>query len=158
MIRIGHGFDVHAFGGDNKLILGGVEFNDHQGLIAHSDGDVLLHAVCDALLGAAALGDIGKHFPDNDESYKGADSRELLREVVAQVHNLNYRINNIDVTVIAQTPRMAQSIEPIRQNLAADLEAELDQINVKATTTEKLGYVGRKEGIAVHAVCLLEKR
>lgn len=157
MIRIGHGFDVHAFGGDNKLILGGVTFNDHQGLIAHSDGDVLLHAVCDALLGAAALGDIGKHFPDNDENYKGADSRELLRNVVAQVQALNYRVNNIDVTVIAQTPRMAQSIEPIRQNLAADLKVELDQINVKATTTEKLGYVGRKEGISVHAVCLIEK-
>ncbi|MCW8876426.1 MAG: 2-C-methyl-D-erythritol 2,4-cyclodiphosphate synthase [Kangiellaceae bacterium] len=157
MIRIGHGFDVHAFGGDSKLILGGVEFSDHQGLVAHSDGDVLLHAVCDALLGAAALGDIGKHFPDNDENYKGADSRELLREVVAQVHSLNYGVNNIDVTVIAQTPRMAQSIEAIRQNLATDLKIELDQVNVKATTTEKLGYVGRREGISVHAVCLIEK-
>ncbi|TQV87461.1 2-C-methyl-D-erythritol 2,4-cyclodiphosphate synthase [Aliikangiella coralliicola] len=156
MIRIGHGFDVHAFGGDKPLILGGVEVSDHIGLIAHSDGDVLLHAVCDALLGAAALGDIGRHFPDTDADFAGADSRILLSEVVSLVENANYNINNIDVTVIAQTPKMAPHIESIRKNIATDLKVQINQVNVKATTTEALGYVGRKEGIAVHAVVLLE--
>jgi len=157
VIRIGHGYDVHAFGGDKKLILGGIEFPGHQGLLAHSDGDVLLHAVCDALLGAASKGDIGKHFPDTDDSFKGADSRELLVNVQSLVKSEGYLLNNLDVTVIAQTPKMAPAIEKIKAVLADTLEASIEQINVKATTTEKLGYIGRKEGIAVHAVCLLQK-
>ena len=157
MIRIGHGFDVHAFGGDKPLVLGGVAIEHPIGLVAHSDGDVLLHAVCDALLGAAALGDIGKHFPDTDSSYAGADSRELLRAVVEKLVDKQYSVNNLDVTVIAQTPKMTPYIEAIRANVAKDLKVELELINVKATTTEALGYVGRKEGIAVHAVCLIER-
>lgn len=157
MIRIGHGFDVHAFGGDKPLILGGVTIADHQGLLAHSDGDVVLHAVCDALLGALALGDIGKHFPDNDSRYAGADSRELLRHVFDLVSQRGYQLSNLDVTVVAQTPRMSTHIDAIRTNIADDLNAQIEQINVKATTTEKLGYVGRKEGIAVHAVCIVAR-
>jgi len=156
MIRIGHGFDVHAFGGDNPLILGGVTIEKHQGLMAHSDGDVLLHAVCDALLGAIAAGDIGRHFPDNDETFAGADSRDLLRRVYQLVADKNYVLSNLDVTVVAQTPKMAAHIQQIRENIASDLAVNIDQINVKATTTEALGYVGRKEGIAAHAVCLIE--
>lgn len=156
MIRIGHGYDVHAFGGDKKLILGGVEFPGQQGLLAHSDGDVLLHAVCDALLGAAAKGDIGKHFPDTDDTFKGADSRALLTEVKSLIYSEGFSLSNLDVTVIAQTPKMAPAIEAIRMILAEILKVEIGQINVKATTTEKLGYIGRKEGIAVHAVCLLQ--
>lgn len=158
MIRIGHGYDIHAFGGDNPLILGGKQIPHICGLIAHSDGDVLLHAVCDSLLGAAGLGDIGKHFPDNDDAYKGADSRKLLKNVYNQIKSLHYSLSNIDVTVVAQTPKMAPHISDIISNLAEDLEAEQDQINVKATTTEALGFVGRKEGIAVHCVCLIEKK
>lgn len=156
MIRVGHGFDVHAFGGDKKLILGGVKIDSHLGLIAHSDGDVLLHAVCDALLGAAALGDIGQHFPDNDESFANIDSRELLRKVYVLLLNKNYQINNLDITVIAQTPKVSPHIRLINQNIAQDLKLNIEQVNVKATTTEALGYVGRKEGIAVHAVVLIE--
>jgi 2-C-methyl-D-erythritol 2,4-cyclodiphosphate synthase len=156
MIRVGHGFDVHAFGGDKPLILGGVTIEHCSGLIAHSDGDVLLHAVCDALLGAAALGDIGLHFPDTDEKFAGANSRDLLRNVVSLINEKKYSVNNIDVTVIAQTPKMAPHINSIRENIAHDLKIVLEQVNVKATTTEALGYVGRKEGIAVHAVTLLE--
>ena len=155
MIRIGHGFDVHAFGGDKPLILGGVTIEYKSGLIAHSDGDVLLHAVCDALLGAAALGDIGKHFPDTDEKFAGADSRMLLRKVVSLVKQKQYSVNNLDITVVAQAPKMASHIEKIRVNIAQDLDIDVEQVNVKATTTEALGYVGRKEGIAVHAVTLL---
>jgi len=156
MIRIGHGYDVHAFGGDKPLVLGGVTFDGHQGLIAHSDGDVLLHALCDALLGAAALGDIGKHFPDDQDEYQNIDSRKLLVHCFQLIAKKQYQISNIDITVIAQTPRMIDQIEAIKENLMLDLLLPPEQINIKATTTEKLGYIGRKEGIAVHCVCLLE--
>ena len=155
--RIGHGFDVHAFGGEGPVTLGGVKIDYQQGLLAHSDGDVVLHAVSDALLGAVALGDIGHHFPDTDAAFKGIDSRILLRKVFADVKALGYAIGNLDVTIMAQAPKMAPHIEAMRQVLAADLETQLNQVNVKATTTEKLGFVGRKEGIAVEAVVLLVK-
>ncbi|MBV1910218.1 MAG: 2-C-methyl-D-erythritol 2,4-cyclodiphosphate synthase [Kangiellaceae bacterium] len=156
MIRIGHGFDVHSFGGDKTLKLGGVEFLDHIGLVAHSDGDVLLHAVCDALLGAAALGDIGRHFPDDDLKYSNIDSMQLLSHVFQLVCKSGYIINNLDVTVIAQTPRLKDYISDIENAIASQLTILPNQINVKATTTERLGYVGRKEGIAVHCVCLIQ--
>lgn len=155
--RIGHGFDVHAFGGEGPVTLGGVKIDYPQGLLAHSDGDVVLHAVSDALLGAVALGDIGHHFPDTDAAYEGIDSRILLRKVFADVKALGYAIGNLDVTIMAQAPKMAPHIEAMRQVLAADLETQFSQVNVKATTTEKLGFVGRKEGIAVEAVVLLVK-
>jgi 2-C-methyl-D-erythritol 2,4-cyclodiphosphate synthase len=155
--RIGHGFDVHAFGGEGPVTLGGVKIDYPQGLLAHSDGDVVLHAVSDALLGAVALGDIGHHFPDTDAAFKGIDSRILLRKVFADVKAQGYAIGNLDVTIMAQAPKMAPHIHAMRTVLAADLETELSQVNVKATTTEKLGFVGRKEGIAVEAVVLLVK-
>ncbi|WP_031567846.1 2-C-methyl-D-erythritol 2,4-cyclodiphosphate synthase [Rheinheimera texasensis] len=155
--RIGHGFDVHAFGGEGPVTLGGVKIDYPQGLLAHSDGDVVLHAVSDALLGAVALGDIGHHFPDTDAAFKGIDSRILLRKVFADVKALGYAIGNLDVTIMAQAPKMAPHIEAMRHVLAADLETQFNQVNVKATTTEKLGFVGRKEGIAVEAVVLLVK-
>ena len=155
MLRIGHGYDVHAFGGDKPLVLGGIHIQNHQGLIAHSDGDVLLHAVCDALLGAAALGDIGKHFPDTDSAYANANSRVLLKSVINLLKEKSYQVSNLDVTVIAQTPKMAPHISAIIENLAADMNVAADCINVKATTTESLGFIGRKEGIAVHAVVLI---
>ena len=155
MIRIGHGYDVHKFGEGDHVILGGVTIAHEQGLIAHSDGDVVLHALADALLGAAAMGDIGQHFPDTDPSYAGADSRELLRSVVSLVSE-NYCVNNVDVTIIAQAPKMAPHISEMRKLIASDLCIDVTQVNVKATTTEKLGFVGRKEGISVHAVCLIE--
>lgn len=155
--RIGHGFDVHAFGGAGPITLGGVKIDYTQGLLAHSDGDVVLHAVSDALLGAVALGDIGHHFPDTDAAFKGIDSRILLRKVFADVQALGYQLGNLDVTIMAQAPKMAPHINAMREVLAADLHAELSQVNVKATTTEKLGFVGRKEGIAVEAVVLLVK-
>ncbi len=155
MFRIGHGFDVHKFGTGDHLVLGGVRIPYDKAFIAHSDGDVALHALCDALLGAAALGDIGRHFPDTDVAYKGADSRDLLRSVVAKIQGLNYRVGNVDLTIVAQSPKMAPHIETMRVNIAADLGVELAAVNVKATTTEQLGYTGRKEGIAVHAVALL---
>ena len=155
--RIGHGFDVHAFGGEGPVTLGGVKIDYPQGLLAHSDGDVVLHAVSDALLGAVALGDIGHHFPDTDAAFKGIDSRILLRKVFADVKAMGYAIGNLDVTVMAQAPKMAPHIDAMRTVLAADLETELSQVNVKATTTEKLGFVGRKEGVAVEAVVLLVK-
>jgi len=155
--RIGHGFDVHAFGGEGPVTLGGVKIDYPQGLLAHSDGDVVLHAVSDALLGAVALGDIGHHFPDTDAAFKGIDSRILLRKVFADVKALGYAIGNLDVTIMAQAPKMAPHIEAMRQVLAADLDTQISQVNVKATTTEKLGFVGRKEGIAVEAVVLLVK-
>lgn len=155
--RIGHGFDVHAFGGEGPVTLGGVKIDYPQGLLAHSDGDVVLHAVSDALLGAVALGDIGHHFPDTDAAFKGIDSRILLRKVFADVKAQGYAIGNLDVTIMAQAPKMAPHIHAMRSVLAADLETELSQVNVKATTTEKLGFVGRKEGIAVEAVVLLVK-
>ncbi|ALZ77094.1 2-C-methyl-D-erythritol 2,4-cyclodiphosphate synthase [Rheinheimera sp. F8] len=155
--RIGHGFDVHAFGGEGPVTLGGVKIDYPQGLLAHSDGDVVLHAVSDALLGAVALGDIGHHFPDTDAAFKGIDSRILLRKVFADVKAMGYAIGNLDVTIMAQAPKMAPHINAMRAVLATDLDTELSQVNVKATTTEKLGFVGRKEGIAVEAVVLLVK-
>lgn len=154
-MRIGHGFDVHAFGPDRPLILGGVRIDHPLGLVAHSDGDVLIHALCDALLGAAGLGDIGKHFPDTDPRYAGADSRVLLRSVVARLHELGWAVANADVTVVAQAPRLAPHIEAMRTHLADDLAVGSDQVNVKATTSEGLGFTGRKEGIAAFAVALL---
>lgn len=154
-MRIGHGFDVHAFDEGDQIILGGVAIPHSHGLKAHSDGDVALHALTDALLGATALGDIGKHFPDTDEEWRGADSRALLRHVVSLVEGKGYRVGNVDVTIIAQAPKMAPHIDAMRSAIADDLQVALDAVNVKATTTEKLGYVGRKEGIAVHAVALL---
>ena len=155
MIRIGHGFDVHRFGTGDHLMLGGVRIPYSHGFVAHSDGDVALHALADALLGAAALGDIGKHFPDTDAQYKGADSRELLRHVVAQVQQAGYQVGNVDVTIVAQAPKMAPYIDSMRANIAQDLQVGVEAVNVKATTTEQLGYTGRKEGIAVHAVALI---
>lgn len=154
-IRIGHGFDVHKFGEDRPLVLCGVEVPYETGLVAHSDGDVVLHAVSDAILGAMALGDIGKHFPDTDTAYKGADSRVLLRHCYDLAKQRGFELGNVDVTIIAQAPKIAPHIEAMRQVLATDLMAELDDINVKATTTEKLGFTGRKEGIAVEAVVLM---
>lgn len=156
-IRIGHGYDVHAFEPGEHIILGGVKIPYHSQFKAHSDGDVLLHAVCDALLGALALGDIGGHFPDIDETYRGADSRQLLSHVYRMATEQGYRLGNLDATIIAQAPKMAPHIAQMRQHLSEDLQAELTQINVKATTTEGLGFAGRHEGIAVHAVCILQK-
>ena len=156
-MRIGHGFDVHKFGGNGPITIGGVKIDYEQGLVAHSDGDVLLHALCDALLGAAALGDIGKHFPDTDDAYAGADSRALLRHVVSVVNDKGYKLGNADMTIVAQAPKMAPHISAMRELIAKDCGVDIDAINVKATTTEKLGYTGRKEGIAAHAVALLEK-
>ncbi|MEL6115524.1 MULTISPECIES: 2-C-methyl-D-erythritol 2,4-cyclodiphosphate synthase [Photobacterium] len=154
-MRIGHGFDVHKFGGDGPVIIGGVAVPYEQGLIAHSDGDVALHAVCDALLGAIGAGDIGRHFPDTDAEWAGADSRMLLRDVYAKVKAKGYRLGNLDVTIIAQAPKMAPYIEQMCQTIADDLDTTVDNINVKATTTERLGFTGRKEGIACEAVVLL---
>ncbi|WP_038173812.1 MULTISPECIES: 2-C-methyl-D-erythritol 2,4-cyclodiphosphate synthase [Vibrio] len=158
MIRIGHGFDVHKFGGQGPVIIGGVAIPYTQGLIAHSDGDVALHALCDALLGAIAAGDIGRHFPDTDDKWKGADSRALLRDVYRRVREQGYKLGNADITIIAQAPKMAPHIEAMCQVIAEDLDTELGNINVKATTTEKLGFTGRKEGIATEAVVLLIKK
>ncbi len=158
--RIGHGFDVHKFSptkDDAKVIICGVHIPFECELVAHSDGDVALHALSDALLGAAALGDIGHHFPDTDPAFKGADSRGLLRQVYASVQQKNYEVENLDITIMAQAPKMAPHIQNMRHNIAQDLKLDLDQVNVKATTTEKLGFVGRKEGIAVEAVALLKR-
>lgn len=157
MIRIGHGYDVHKFGGDGPITIAGVKIPCEQGLIAHSDGDVAIHALCDALLGALALGDIGRHFPDNDDAYKGIDSRELLAEVYQLAIAKGYRLGNADITIIAQAPKMAPFIEGMCEELARLLETSVDNVNVKATTTEKLGPMGRKEGIATHAVVILLK-
>ena len=156
-MRIGHGYDVHAFGDGDKIVIGGAVIPHSRGLIAHSDGDVLLHALCDALLGAAALGDIGKHFPDTDVQYRNADSRSLLRMVYSKVKNKGWKLTNADMTIVAQRPRMANYIPHMIENISADLQSDLDQINVKATTTEKLGFTGREEGIAAYAVVLLER-
>ncbi|HEN8713196.1 MULTISPECIES: 2-C-methyl-D-erythritol 2,4-cyclodiphosphate synthase [Pseudomonas] len=154
-MRIGHGYDVHRFCDGDFITLGGVRIPHKYGLLAHSDGDVLLHALSDALLGAAGLGDIGKHFPDTDPQFKGADSRVLLRHVVGIVQAKGWKVGNVDATIVAQAPKMSPHIETMRQRIAEDLQVELDQVNVKATTTEKLGFTGREEGIAVHAVALL---
>lgn len=156
MIRIGQGYDVHRFQDGSDIILGGVNIAYHQSLAAHSDGDVVLHALCDALLGATALGDIGKYFPDTDTKFKGADSRVLLKHVYGMVQGQGYRLVNADVTIIAQAPKMAPYIVAMRGNIANDLNVSIDAINIKATTTEKLGFEGRGEGIAVQAAVLIE--
>ncbi|GLP96866.1 2-C-methyl-D-erythritol 2,4-cyclodiphosphate synthase [Paraferrimonas sedimenticola] len=155
MMRIGQGFDVHKFGGDGPIILGGVAIDYEQGLVAHSDGDVLLHALTDALLGAVALGDIGLHFPDTDPEFKGADSRALLKHAYRLVLDKGFKVANLDCTIIAQAPKMRPHIDAMRANIAEDLGLAMDCVNVKATTTEKLGFTGRKEGIACEAAVLL---
>ena len=154
-IRVGHGFDVHALVENRKLIVGGVDIPFHQGLAGHSDADVLVHAICDALLGAAGLGDIGRHFPDTDKAYAGIDSRILLRRVAEQLQQRGWRVGNVDATIIAQAPKMAPHIARMTAHIADDLGIALDRVNVKATTTEKLGFTGRGEGIAAEAVCLI---
>ena len=156
-MRIGHGYDVHRLVEGRDLILGGVKIDFELGLLGHSDADVLLHAVSDALLGAAGLGDIGKHFPDTDPKYKGADSRVLLRHVVKLVVEHGYRISNVDVTMIAQKPKLKDHIPQMVKNIAADLQIPESRVNVKATTEEKLGFTGTMEGLRCHAVCLLEE-
>jgi 2-C-methyl-D-erythritol 2,4-cyclodiphosphate synthase len=156
-LRVGHGFDVHAFAENRKLIIGGVEIPYHLGLAGHSDADVLLHAICDALLGAAGLGDIGRHFPDSDAAFAGIDSRILLRRVAGQLRESNWRVGNVDATLIAQAPKMAPHIARMTAHIADDLGIALDRVNVKATTTEKLGFAGRGEGIAAEAVCLIAR-
>ncbi len=156
-IRVGQGFDVHAFAKERKLILGGVELPYHLGLAGHSDADVLIHAICDALLGAAALGDIGHHFPDTDPALKGVDSTVLLAKVAEAVRGKGFVIGNIDATVIAQKPKLAAFILPMRQRLAEVLDMDIEEINLKATTTEKLGFTGRGEGIAAQAVVLIQQ-
>jgi len=157
-MRIGHGFDVHKFGGQGPVIIAGVAIEHDVGLIAHSDGDVALHALCDALLGACAMGDIGHHFPDTDDQFSGVDSRILLRHVWGLIKDKGFAIGNLDLTIIAQAPKMAPHIGTMRALIAADLCCDISQVNVKATTTEKLGYVGRQEGISSHAVVLLVKK
>lgn len=154
-MRIGHGFDVHRFGEGDFLMIGGVAVPFERGFVAHSDGDVLLHAISDALLGACALGDIGRHFPDTDPAWKGADSRDLLRRVVALVGEAGYRVGNLDATLMAQAPKMAPHVAAMAANIAADLGVEPGAVNVKATTTEHLGFTGRGEGIAAAAIALL---
>ncbi|MEN8130605.1 MAG: 2-C-methyl-D-erythritol 2,4-cyclodiphosphate synthase [Pseudomonadota bacterium] len=155
-MRIGHGYDVHAFCKGDFIMLGGVRIAYSHGMKAHSDGDVLIHALCDALLGAAALGDIGRHFPDHDEAFRGIDSRVLLRRVAGLVVQKGYMLNNVDNTVIAQSPKLAPYIDAMRKNLAADLGLAVDRVGIKATTTEGLGFAGRKEGIEVHSVVLIQ--
>ncbi|WP_095499630.1 2-C-methyl-D-erythritol 2,4-cyclodiphosphate synthase [Paraferrimonas haliotis] len=157
MNRIGHGYDVHKFGGEGPIIIGGVAIEHEHGLLAHSDGDVLLHALTDALLGSIAQGDIGLHFPDTDAQWKGADSRALLRHAVKLVKDNGYKINNLDSTIIAQAPKMRPHIDAMRAVIAADCNIDVSQVNVKATTTEKLGFTGRKEGIACEAVVLVSQ-
>lgn len=154
-IRIGHGFDVHALVVGRKCVIGGVEIAHEKGLDGHSDADVLLHAICDALLGAAALGDIGKHFPPSDNAYKNADSRDLLRRVIDLLKAKNYVVNNIDTTVICEAPKLSPHTAQMCANIAADCNIDVSQVNVKATTTEKLGFTGRGEGIAAEAVCTI---
>lgn len=155
-MRIGQGFDVHRLVAGRRLVIGGVEIPHDKGLLGHSDADVLLHAICDALLGAAALGDIGKHFPDTDPKYKGIDSRALLRHVAQLLADRGRRVVNVDATIIAEAPRMAPHIPKMESNIAEDLGVEVHYVNVKATTTEELGFTGRGEGIAAQAICLVE--
>ena len=154
-LRVGQGFDVHALVAGRRLVIGGVEIPHDKGLLGHSDADVLLHAICDAVLGAAALGDIGRHFPDSDARYKGIDSRELVRHCAALVRAAGYAVANVDATIIAQAPRMAQHVAKMVANIAADLGIDASRVNVKATTTEGLGFTGRGEGIAAQAICAL---
>jgi 2-C-methyl-D-erythritol 2,4-cyclodiphosphate synthase len=156
-MRIGQGFDVHALVAGRKLVIGGVEIAHERGLAGHSDADVLLHAVCDALIGAAGLGDIGAHFPDTDEKYRGIDSRKLLREVKDLLAAGGWRIVNIDATVIAQAPKLARYIPAMRQNIATDTGLDAGEVNIKAKTAEKLGFIGRGEGIAVEAIALITR-
>ncbi|MDH5547710.1 MAG: 2-C-methyl-D-erythritol 2,4-cyclodiphosphate synthase [Gammaproteobacteria bacterium] len=156
-MRIGHGYDVHAFAENRKLILGGVEIAHDRGLAGHSDADVLLHAICDALLGAAAMGDIGQHFPDTASEYENIDSRILLRHVVNLLREKSFVVSNLDCTIIAQRPKLASFIQQMRDNICEDLGVSRDAVNVKATTTEKLGFTGREEGIAAEAVVLLQE-
>ena len=156
MIRIGHGYDVHPLVAGRDLILGGVKIPHSKGLHGHSDADVLIHAVCDACLGAAGLGDIGRHFPDTDAQFKNIDSRKLLRKVKEAINERGWKIANVDSTLVAQAPRIAPHLPQMIQNIAADLDIPQESVNIKATTTEKLGFAGREEGIAAHAVVLLE--
>lgn len=156
-MRVGHGYDVHVLVENRRLIMGGVEIPYDRGLAGHSDADVLLHAICDALLGAAGLGDIGRHFPDTDAAFAGIDSRILLRRVAQQLKERAWRVGNVDATIIAQAPKMAPHIARMTAHIADDLGVAIDRVNVKATTTEKLGYTGRGEGIAAEAVCLIER-
>jgi 2-C-methyl-D-erythritol 2,4-cyclodiphosphate synthase len=158
MMRIGQGFDAHRFEAGRQLVIGGVTIPHEYGLAAHSDGDVLVHALCDALLGAAAMGDIGAHFPDSSDDYAGIDSRILLRSVVTRLTEAGYAIGNTDMTLIAQAPKMAPYIQSMRENLAKDMQVTLDAVSIKATTTEKMGFTGRREGIACLAVCLLNRQ
>ncbi len=155
-MRIGHGYDVHQLVAERPLILGGVRIEHSKGLLGHSDADVVLHAICDAILGALGLGDIGRHFPDSDDQYKGIDSRELLREVEQKMRATGFGIGNLDTTIIAQAPKLATYLQGMQNNIASDLGCEDSCVNVKATTTEQLGFSGREEGIAAHAVVLLK--
>ena len=158
MIRVGHGYDAHRFASGARLVLGGVEIDFERGLAAHSDGDVLVHALCDALLGAAGLGDIGRHFPDTSPELAGIDSRILLRRVVALLDERGFGVVNADATIVAQAPRLAPHLDEMRANIASDLRVGTDRVTVKATTTEGMGFAGRTEGIAAHAVALIEAR
>lgn len=155
-MRIGHGYDVHKFAENRKCIIGGVEIPYEKGLLGHSDADVLLHAICDALLGAAALGDIGKHFPDNDNNFLNIDSRVLLRKTVELIESKGYKVGNIDATVVAQKPKMLKFIPKMVENIACDCKTDVGNINVKATTEEGLGFTGNLEGVSAHAVCIIE--
>lgn len=157
-MRIGHGYDVHKSVSDRKLFLGGVEIESNSGLLGHSDADVLLHAICDALLGAAALGDIGKHFPDNNNKYKNISSLKLLKETVKLLSENGFEIINVDSTVIAQAPKLSPYIEKMRENISKTLGIEISRVSVKATTEEGLGFTGTKQGIAAHAVCLINEK
>ncbi len=157
MFRIGHGFDVHAFDKDRPLILGGIEIEHHQGLIGHSDADVLLHTIADSILGALALGDIGKFFPDDDPANKDLDSKVLLSQVVDKMHALDYMVNNIDATIMAEKPKLRPHIDGMREVVAGLLKIDINHVNIKATTTERLGFTGREEGMAAEAVVLLKK-
>jgi 2-C-methyl-D-erythritol 2,4-cyclodiphosphate synthase len=156
--RIGQGYDVHAFGPGDHVTLGGVRIDHNAGITAHSDGDVLLHALCDALLGAVALGDIGIHFPDTDPKWRGADSRVFVRHVAALLSERQYQVVNVDATVLADAPRLGKHREQMRANIAADLGISIDQVNVKATTSEGLGFIGRREGLACHAIALIARQ
>mgnify|MGYP001574226961 FL=1 len=154
-MRIGHGYDAHRFEGDRPLILGGVHVPHDRGLAAHSDGDAVIHALCDALLGAAALGDIGAYFPDTDATFRNIDSRLLLRRVLELLQQRGWRVGNVDITIVAQAPRLAKFIPDMRKTLAGDLQTGIENVSVKATTTERMGFIGREEGLAAHAVALL---
>ena len=156
-MRIGHGFDAHAFTEGRPLILGGVNIPHAKGLAAHSDGDAVIHALCDALLGAASLGDIGAHFPDSDPAYRNIDSRILLRNVMANIHDLDYELCNADITILAQAPKLSPYIPSMRDILAGDMRIDISSINIKATTTEKMGFIGREEGISAFAVVLINR-